>query len=74
MPNTLPGAAPSAGVVAVRAAGGVVVADVKHVVVALEHARKTPEPDIRGAAVAALGHHAHIRLAEHPQPRFGDAL
>ena len=55
------------GVVAVRAAGGVadetlhagvhvglvVVADVEHVVVALEHARQAAEADVGGAAVAA---------------------
>jgi hypothetical protein len=35
--------------------GLVVVTDVEHVVVALEHARQTPEADVGGAAVAALG-------------------
>jgi hypothetical protein len=60
-------------VVAVRAAGGVaealhagvhvasvVVADVEHVVVALEHAGEAAEADVGGAAVAALGDDAHV--------------
>ena len=39
--------------------GFVVVADVEHVVVALEHAGQAAEADIGRAAVAALGDHAH---------------
>jgi hypothetical protein len=73
-PKGLPGSGPSGMVVAVRAAGGVaelrwtprvhvaavVVADVEHVVVALEHAGQAAEADVGGAAVAALGDDADI--------------
>lgn len=38
----------------------VVVANVKHVVVALEHARQAAEADVGGAAVAALGDNADV--------------
>ena len=37
-----------------------VVADVEHVIVALEHAGQAAETDVGGAAVSALGNHAHI--------------
>ncbi len=50
----------------------VVVAEVQHVVVALEHAREAAEADVGGAAVAALRHHAHVALALHAQRR-GDS-
>jgi hypothetical protein len=43
--------------------GLVVVTDVEHVVVALEHARQAAEADVGGAAVAALGDHAHVAAA-----------
>ena len=38
----------------------VVVTNVEHVVVALEHARQAPEADVHRAAVAALREHAHV--------------
>ena len=41
--------------------GLVVVADVEHVVVALEHPRQAGEADVDRAAVAALADHAHVR-------------
>ena len=80
LPKTLPGSRPTAGVVAVRAAGGValgalhagvhvglvVVADVEHVVVALEHPRQAAEADVGGAAVAALRDDAHVVAALAP--------
>ncbi len=50
----------------------VVVADVEHVVVALEHSRETSEADVGGAAVAALRDHAHVVAALHAHRR-GDA-
>src|ERR1039457_161546 len=40
--------------------GFVVVTDVQHIVVALEHSRQTTKADVGGAAVAALRHDAHI--------------
>ena len=42
----------------------VVVADVEHVVVALEHARQAAEADVGRAAVAALRDHADVAAAE----------
>ena len=71
VPNTLPGASPTAmrgGCARGRRGcargsldagvhvGLVVVADVEHVVVALEHPGQAPEADVGGAPVAALGH------------------
>ena len=44
--------------------GLVVVADVEHVVVALEHARQAAEADVGRSAVAALGDHANAALLE----------
>ena len=52
--------------------GLVVVADVEHVVVALEHAGQAAEADVGGAAVAALGDHAHLVPALDPH-RGGNA-
>ena len=43
--------------------GLVVVADVKHIVVAFEHARQAAKANVGGAAVAALGDNAHIAAA-----------
>ena len=50
----------------------VVVTDVEHVIAALEHARQAREPDVHGAAVAALADDAHVLTALRPQCR-GDA-
>ncbi len=50
----------------------VVVADVEHVVVALEHAGQAAEADVGGAAVAALRDHADVAAALHAH-RGGDA-
>ncbi len=49
----------------------VVVTDVEHVIVALEHPRQARHPDVHGAAVAALADDAHILAALRPQ-RCGD--
>ena len=46
--------------------GFVVVADVEHVIVALEHAGQAAEADIGGAAVAALGDGANLGPSLHP--------
>ena len=76
-PNALPGPPAAGGSVGPRAAWGgalhagvhvrlVVVADVEHVVVALEHARQAAEADVGGAAVAALRDDAHVSLCSLP--------
>ena len=71
-PKTFPAVPPTGFVLAVRAAAGwralharvhvalVVVTDVEHVVVPLEHPGETGEADVEGAAVAALGDHALV--------------
>jgi hypothetical protein len=54
----------------------VVVADVQHVVVALEHSGQAAEADVGGAAVATLGHDAdvtHLALLSFHLDRRGDA-
>ena len=45
----------------------VIVANVEHIVVALEHARKTLEANVGRATVAALRDDAYMRLVFHPQ-------
>ncbi len=47
----------------------VVVADVQHIIVALEHAGQATEPDVGGAAVAALCDHPHVVAALYLQRR-----
>ena len=39
----------------------VVVADIKHVVIALEHARQAAQPDVRRTSIAALRDNSHFR-------------
>ena len=50
----------------------VVVTDVEHVVVSLEHPRQARHADVHGAAVAALADDAHVLAALRPQRR-GDS-
>ena len=42
------------------AVGRVVRADVQHIIAPLQHARKRPEPDVKGGAVPADGHHPGV--------------